>query len=81
MQIGHIEGSTRTIGKSQGYLGLPIRDELIECKVSGNTKCMVSAWFPTPKELEDLRNGAAIHIRILGDSHPPIMVSVGKVPE
>ena len=30
MQIGRVAGATRTIGKSQGYMGLPIRDERIE---------------------------------------------------
>ena len=29
MMIAHIEGATRICGKAQGYLGLPLRDELI----------------------------------------------------
>jgi hypothetical protein len=28
MQIGRIEGATRVLGKSQGYYGLPVRDEV-----------------------------------------------------
>lgn len=82
MQIGHVEGCTRVLGKSQGYLGLPIRDETISCKVNGtSTPAMVTAWFPTPKELEALNAGAPVHVRLLGTGHPPIMVEVGAAPE
>jgi hypothetical protein len=35
MQVGVIEGATRIVGKSQGYLGLPIRDERFNCSVNG----------------------------------------------
>lgn len=82
MQIGRIEAATRVIGKSQGYLGLPVRDEIINCAVNGDeTPSMTTAWLPTPKELSALNAGAAVHIRILGCSHPPIMVDVGAVPD
>jgi len=83
MQIGRIEGATRTIGKSQGYFGLPLRDELINCTVNGEATpaAMVTAWLPTPEELTALNAGAAVHVRILGVEHPPIMVSVGEAPE
>lgn len=44
MQIGMIEGATRVIGKSQGYLGLPLRDETVTCTVGGEgTPAMVTA--------------------------------------
>lgn len=82
MQIGRITGATRILGKSQGYMGLPLRDEPINCKVSGpNTPSMVTAWHPTPKELEALNAGAPVHVRIFGTAHPPIMVDVGEVPK
>lgn len=82
MQIGMIVGATRVLGKTQGYLGLPIRDERINCAVSGpDTPAMVTAWHPTPAELAALNAGAAVHVRILGTSHPPIMVDVGEVPK
>ncbi len=81
MQIGMIEGATRIIGKSQGYLGLPIRDEMIECTVNGDgTPSMVTAWTPTPDELDRLIAGASVHLRVLGTSHPPVMVGVGEPP-
>ncbi len=82
MIIAMIEGATRILGKCQGYLGLPIRDELVNCTVNGGgTPAMTTAWMPTPKELDRLNNGAAIHVRLLGTSHPPIMVDVGEMPE
>ncbi|MGJ5149859.1 hypothetical protein [Bradyrhizobium sp. HKCCYLR1023] len=81
MQIGRIEGATRVIGKSQGYLGLPIRDEQLDCSVNGPvTPAMVTAWLPTPEELAALNAGAAVHVRILGTQHPPIMVTAGEPP-
>jgi hypothetical protein len=82
MQIGRIEGATRVISKRQGYLGLPLRDERISCAVNGpDTPAMVTAWLLSPDELAALHAGAAVHVRILGTSHPPIMVDVGKPPE
>lgn len=82
MQIGRIEGATREIGKSQGYLGLPVRDVVIECSVGGpGTPAMETAWLPDPKELAALMAGAPIILRILGTGHPPVMLAVGQPPE
>lgn len=82
MIIAMIKNATRIIGRSQGYLGLPLRDELIDCPVNGpNTPSMVTAWEPTPDELAKLIAGAPVHLRVLGSSHPPVMVFVGEVPE
>lgn len=82
MQIGRIEGATRVLGKSQGYNGLPVRDELINEKVNGEgTPSMVTAWEPTPEELQRIIKGANVHVHILGREHPPLMVEVGKAPD
>jgi hypothetical protein len=87
MLINRIEGATRVVGKAQGYLGLPIRDEVaeirdivIDCTVNGRTPAMVTAWEPTPKELAALNAGASVHVRILGNLPPPMMVEVGPIP-
>ena len=81
MQIGMIEGVTRVLGKSQGYLGLPLRDGTIHCSVNGpGTPTMTTAWLPTPEELAALSRGASVHVRIIGTMHPPIMVEVGPEP-
>lgn len=82
MLIGRIAGATRVLGKSQGYLGLPIRDSVVNCSVGGEqTPCMTTAWVPTPAELAALNAGAAIHVTLIGNSHPPIMLEAGPVPE
>lgn len=82
MMIARIAGATRILGQSQGYKGLPVRDEVIEETVNGpDTPCMVTAWEPTPDELTRLHLGAPVHVRILGTSHPPILVEVGDAPE
>jgi hypothetical protein len=81
MMIARIEGTTRILGKSQGYLGLPLRDELVNCSVGGpDTPSMVTAWEPTPAELAALNAGAAVHVRLIGTAHPPISVDVGPIP-
>jgi hypothetical protein len=81
MQIARIEGATRVLGKSQGYLGLPLRDEKICCPVNGpNVSAMVTAWEPTPDEIKRLNAGAKIYLRILGTTHPPVMLEVGATP-
>lgn len=128
MHVGRIEGTTRVIGKQQGYYGLPLRDdwavtqpsraELISQarevakrdmatselsdllnalanalevmpiadghendSVTGpETPVMTTAWLPTPGELIALNNGSAIHVKLIGRAHPPIMVSIGPLP-
>lgn len=79
MLIARIEGHTRELGKSQGYLGLPLRDILINDSVTGpNTPAMETAWEPTPDELIALNAGAKIILRIIGTQHPPVMLTVGE---
>lgn len=83
MQIRMIERATDVIGGSQGYLGLPIRRELMNCTVNGNgTPCALSAWEPMPAELERLNAGASVIVRLLVTTrHPPIMVFAGDRPD
>jgi len=77
MMVACIEGAARHIGASQGYEGLPVRDELVNCTVNGpRTPCMTTARTPTPQELAALLAGASVHVCILGTAHPPITVSV-----
>lgn len=82
MQIGRIPGTTRVLGKTQGYLGLPIRDkEMFDKALEKKVNSMTSAWLPTPKELEILNSGGAVHVTIFGPDHPPMLVSCGEPPE
>lgn len=74
-----IQGATRTIGESQGYIGIPIRDELQDCAVNGpDTPVMVTAWAPTREEIMILEMGAPILLHILGTAHPPVRITVGE---
>lgn len=82
MQIGIIQGHTRTIGKSQGYLGLPLRDILINDSVNGEGfPAMETAWLPDPAEIAAIAAGAPIILRVLGSAHPPVMIYTGDVPD
>lgn len=76
MQAGMIDGATRVLGKSQGYIGLPVRDDRME----SGTPIMTTSWTPTPKEIEAINAGAPIHVTLIGDQHPPIMVGVSTPP-
>jgi hypothetical protein len=84
VNIARIKGATRVLGESQGFLGLPIRDEVIETSVGDTIEqmpSMVSEWEPTPQEYAAILAGAPIQIRLLGSQHPPIMVLVGDIPK
>lgn len=81
MVIDRIDGATRVLGKSQGYLGLPLRDVMINCAVGGpDTPAMETAWLPTPDELARIAAGGPVILRVLGTQHPPVMLSVGPAP-
>jgi hypothetical protein len=75
-----IEGATRIVGKGQGFIGLPLRDESVVEKTMGQAHTLVTAWTPTPEELAALNAGANVHIRLFCQTHPPIMVFVGPPP-
>jgi hypothetical protein len=86
MLIGRIEELPGTvvhvIGKSQGYLGLPVRYEVMLDATDGSeVMTMTTAWFPTPKELDDLNAGKAIYLNLFGGSHPPVRLSTGPASE
>lgn len=72
-----IEGTTRRIGKAQGYKGLCIRDIVLPT----GTPAMATAWEPTPDELARLKLGAPVHLIVLGMAHPPVILEVGPTPE
>lgn len=73
-----IAGATRVLGKSQGYIGLAVRDEVVhDTAVGGDAPAMTTAWEPTPDELARLNAGAPVYIQLLGTAHPPILVTVG----
>lgn len=84
MIIKHIEGCTRTLGEAQGYIPLPLRDEMTpEQLPTGETVMiprMVTAWEPTPEEAARLGAGATLYLSVLGIKHPPVSMFVGEAP-
>lgn len=77
MDIIVIDGCTRIIGESQGYLGLPLRDIVQNDSVTGpDTPAMQSAWRPTPAELAAMAAGAPVILTVVGNVHPPVMLEV-----
>lgn len=80
MLIARIQGSTRQLGAPNDWDGdlskchvLPIRDVMTE---QGNF--MVSAWEPTPAEVEQIKAGQTIKLWIQGTGHPVVKLSVGE---
>lgn len=87
--ILRINGATRTLGKSQGYIGLPLRDEVLlgigtlrdDLFLDGTRNklvpSMTTAWELTPDEIRRHIDGAPLMLRLLGNMHPPVMLYVG----
>ena len=78
MIIARIEGFNRVCGKSQGFLGLPVRDEQVTAEDGTTYNIMHTAWEPTPDEIKAIANGAKIIVSVIGNSPQPIMLGVGK---
>jgi hypothetical protein len=57
--------------------GLAVKDQPNE---HGQNQ-MISAWEPTPEELERLAAGAKVLLWVVGSVHPPVMVTVGAAPD
>lgn len=75
-----IEGATRTIGESQGYIGLPLRDIVIDSTVDGpNTPAMQSAWALDRAERDAIARGAPIILTVFGTRHPPVVIQTGAL--
>lgn len=67
-----IKGTTRRIGKSQGYKGLCVCDFTF----SDGTPAMQTAWEPTPAEIARIVAGEPIVLTLLGTAHPPVLIEV-----
>lgn len=78
MLIGRIEKSTRTLGApsdTKDCNPLAVRDVMLE-----DGHYMISAWEPTPAELEALNKGGTVKLWIRGPYHPVVMVTAGDLP-
>lgn len=84
MIIGRIQGATRVLGKPIDWDqehpdtscgSLPILDVGPE----HGGPFMVSAWFPSPEEVERLRAGQPIYLSVYGSVHPPVALWVPEI--
>lgn len=82
LTIGRIQGFTREIGKSQGFMGLPLRDGIMTASVDyagrPNQLCVMaeSAWHVETADAVRLLNGEPLILRILG----PTVIDVNNLP-
>lgn len=81
MLIRKIKNHTGTIGADQGYLALPIRREDVSIELKGghvwDTFRILTAWEPTPKELDRIIAGESIIVSLIAaNPFPPIELSV-----
>lgn len=72
-----IEGHTRVVGKSQGYVPLAIRDEKVMDVTTGReVNQMTTAWELTEREIFALKAGRPLLVSIFGNGWPPILIQV-----
>lgn len=77
-EIERPKGCTRTLGASQGYIPLPLRDEMIIDKATGKeVNSMVTVWRLSMDEKLKLMNGEPLVLRLLGTHWPPALIYVG----
>lgn len=69
-------GYTRVLGRSQGFIGLPVKDAVMECDVGGPVETMTSEWELSPQDIAEIVEGGRIRITLQGTAHPPILVSI-----
>ncbi|WP_050400403.1 hypothetical protein [Bradyrhizobium embrapense] len=84
MEIARISGCNKVLEAPRNWdeerdgkcMDLPIRVEVL----NNSLPSLSSAWMPTAEELARLNAGAPVHLRIISQSHPPVMLEVGEVP-
>lgn len=82
MKSQMIQGATRICGEAQGFIGLAVRDEVVNDPVLGSsTPMMVTSWEVYPDELERLKAGAPVILSMLGTNPPPLLLGVGAAPD
>ena len=71
MQQIRIKDATRELGRSQGYVPLHVRDEvIIDNERNAQLHIMLSAFELLPDELERVKAGAPVYVSICGSALP-----------
>lgn len=81
MYAARIDGATRCLAKPGDMSddechSLHVRDVLTP---EGNP-VMLSAWVPTPEELQALMAGGHVVLGVCGNAHPPVFLIVTPPP-
>lgn len=72
-----IEGVNTVYARDQPeYNSLPVKREV---RSDGSIQ-MTSSWELTPNELRLLAAGGSVRLTILGDVHPPVLLTVQPAP-
>lgn len=79
MTPGSINGATRRMGPPPGVSDKECATLHIADVTTAAGNMMVSAWFPSPAEVERMQRGQPVYLCIYGESHP--MVSLVVEPE
>lgn len=82
-------GQTRVLGGPEAgqpeYRPLSVQDipgEVVRADgMVQAVNCQVTAWRPTPEELERLNQGAPIYLSIMGTAWPPVNLFVAEPAE
>lgn len=76
-----IQGATRVLS-APGCEDLHIRDYRFRVHPMAieTVPAMASVWMPDADELKRLADGAPIVLHILGQDHPPVMLTIDKPP-
>lgn len=79
-----IEGATRYLGAPPNWQpeanGECSHLAIVDTKLDGGMPVMISAWEPTPAELEAMLAGAPVYLQVCGSVHPPVCIWV-QVPK
>lgn len=85
MDIAEIKGAKRRLQPPKNWdharQGLCLPLPILDREDATGAHWMISAWRPSPADLEALNAGACIQVAIGGSIHPPISVGVTEPPE
>lgn len=75
-----IHGATRYLGAPADWK--PDQDgdcshlAIVDAQLPGGMPVMISAWEPTPAEIQRIVEGKPVYLQIVGTGHPPVNVWV-----
>jgi hypothetical protein len=80
MIVKRINGATMTFGAPHDtepgeVRGLPVRQ--VVCEIG---EFYVSAWEPTPAEIQAMIDGETVKLWVRGPGHPVVALTVGTLP-